>query len=110
MQTKKVTLPSGRAVEIKALGALGLRRLAQVNPGMLTGEVSESQAVNLDTSIAMIEACSVEPKFAESPTNGQVSIDDLALADFTALVAELGTFAKEAAEILTAPLAEQAAN
>ncbi len=108
--TKKVTLASGREVEIKPLGALGLRQIAKIDPGMLSGKTSDSAAVNLDTSIAMIEACTVEPRFAENPTNGQVSIDDLALADFTELVKQLGAFAKEAAETLTAPLAETAAN
>ncbi len=108
--TRKVKLPSGREVEIKPLGVLGLRAIAKINPGMLSGEVSESTAENLDTSIAMVEACSVEPRFSETPTNGEINIDDLQLADFTALVAELGAFNKEAVEAITSPLAEMAAD
>lgn len=108
--TKTVTLPSGKEVEIKPLGALGLRELAKVNPGMLSGKVSDSTAENLDTSIAMVQACTVKPRFAETPTNGETSIDDLALADFTALVAELGKFNKQEVEAIKAPLAETAAD
>lgn len=110
METRMVKLPSGLEVKVKPMGVLGLREIAKVNPGMLSGEATTDRAKALDTSIAMIERCTVAPNFREHPTgNGDRSIDDLDLADFTHLILELSAFNKDAVKGVTDPLAGKGA-
>ena len=52
--TKQVTLPSGRQVEIRALGPLGLRELLKVSPAALGAH--NSTATNLDVAIALVSS------------------------------------------------------
>lgn len=107
MTTKTVTLPSGQTVKIKKPGVLGWHRVT----GYLPRSVDPAEAApvasaadNVRATIALVCACSVEPKFsdADTPPAGSISIDDLDLDDFNALVAavtELASLAKGNAEV-----------
>lgn len=107
MTTKTVTLPSGQTVKIKKPGVLGWHRVTGYLPRSVDPAEAAPVASVADTvraTIALVCACSVEPKFsdADTPPVGSVSIDDLDLGDFNALVTavtELASLAKGNAEV-----------
>lgn len=100
METKAVSLPSGRVVKIRRPGP---RQWRDIYEGLPIIGKQNDYAVDLpisaliDLNIRMVCACAVEPKFADSETsNGVLSVDDLIQADFNALTAEISRFSGDA--------------
>lgn len=83
METREITLTTGRKVTIKQPGVLALRAIAGHLPALSAQEGNgETSPEAIDAGIKLVCACSVKPKFAEEPQGLEMSIDDLTLEEF----------------------------
>ena len=97
MHTKTVKLPSGLEVTIRRPGVRTMQAVFRCLPMLgqeSAGDSSTMTAEELDASIAMICGCCLEPKFAVGPAEGCRDIDELDMADFTALTTAVNEYAQ----------------
>ncbi len=92
METKEVTLPSGRTVKVRRPGVLTMQKIYGVLPSLAEGgsRAALSPVENLDYMVTLVCCCVVEPKVSREGTAGAEFVEDWDQEDVFAAVKAIG--------------------